>query len=96
MAVAKLQALSAQVVGELKGCGQTWGVSAAAGQGGGVQGGDDLFLAQGVLQSPLVYSLLQMKQQETSLVLLFGRRESILLRNPRAITVGCFVLRYLG
>lgn len=96
MAVAKLQALSAQVVGELKCCGQTWGVSAAAGQGGGAQGGDDLFLAQGVLQSPLVYSLLQMKQQETSLVLLFGRRESILLRNPRAITVGCFVLRYLG
>lgn len=34
VAVAKLQALSAQVVGglrELKGCGQTWGVSAAVG-----------------------------------------------------------------
>lgn len=90
MAVAKLQALSAPAVRELKGYGQTWGVSAAGGQGSGVRGGDDLFLGQGVLQSLLVYFLLQMKQQETSLVLLFGRREPMPLRNPRTITVVCF------
>jgi len=99
VAVAKLQALSAPAVrglGELKGCGQTWRASAVAGRGGGVRGGDGLFLGQGVLQSPLVYSLLQMRQKEASLALFFGRRESNPVRNARTVTSGCFICAWVS